>query len=463
MSQEFLDAIKHRFAALDVKKTQSLMKRGKTPEEALDIYNEIKIITSDDSTFILWSEVIASHSQGELLDPETNPLKKFKENKTWRPEKEGVFNREFFKWLGNLTEADHRKFCKHILNRSRESHEYAYPKVTMKTISSVLIGCYSAKDWIERRKRKQLVRKELHNLKPRLQLFSANGEFSRTNWKTFKHNYNVTSATMQVLLEALGEEFFSRAKQMRNKNRAIEELSPYAKQFFKVFLKQKKDFRKPAGRAYFRPYSGLNTRLGPRPGNSWETVAHALILGIIDFRRVPNFTQVSKTTAQRPYFDEFMGALQRQSEPAMTETPIWLWICGSKEAKVQVSTYAHKPMFTDVYDIEYSDYWPAANEKLEGRTANNRLARGVVFLIFLIRKSYRASKIDPIVIPKAFAAPQTAVYTKPRKYNELEYQIDTSELRMEFYLRVLEMFCKPGDNMISVFGGGKVLCAGLVR
>jgi hypothetical protein len=297
MSQEFLDAIKQCFAAIDVKRTQSLIKRGKTPEAALDVHNEIKIITSDDSTFALWSKVIASHSHGELLDPETNPLKKFKENKNWRPEKEGVLNREFFKWLGNLTEADHRKFCKHILNRSGESHVYAYPKVTMKMISSVLIGCYSAKDWIERRKRKQLVRKELHNLKPRLQLFSTNGEFSRTNWKTFKRNYNVTSATMQVLLEAPGEEFFSGAKQTCNKNRAIEELSPYAKQFFKVFLKQKKDFRKPAGRAYFRPYSGLNTRLGPLPENSWETVAHALVLGIIDFRRVPNFTQVSKTTA----------------------------------------------------------------------------------------------------------------------------------------------------------------------
>jgi hypothetical protein len=191
-------------------------------------------------------------------------------------------------------------------------------------------------------------------------------------------------------LEAPGEEFFSGAKQTRNKNRAIEELSPYAKQFFKVFLKQKKEFRKSVGRAYFRPYSGLNTRLGPWLENNWETVAHALVKGIIDFRRVPNFTQVSKTTVQRPYFDEFMGALQRQSQPAMTETPIWLWICGSKEAEVQVSTYVHKPMFTDVYDIEYSDYWPAANERLEDRAANNRLARGAVFLIFLIRKSYRA-------------------------------------------------------------------------
>jgi hypothetical protein len=89
----------------------------------------------------------------------------------------------------------------------------------------------------------------------------------------------------------------------------------------------------------------------------------------------------------------------------MTKPPIWLWICGSKEAEVQVSTYAHKTMFTDLYDVEYSDYWPTGNERLEDRAANNRLARGAVFVIFLVWKSYRASKRDPIVILKAFATP----------------------------------------------------------
>ena len=462
MKQEFVDAVKRRFAAIDVKKTQSLVKKGKTPEEALDIHNEIKIITSDDSTFALWSEVIASHSQGELFDPESNPLKPFKVNKSWRPEKDGVLNREFFKWLGNLTEADHRRFCEHVLKRSGARHKYTYPKVTMKTISSVLIGCYSAKDWIERRKRKQLVRRELQNLKPNLGFFKQNGQFSHTRWKEFKKNYNVTAATMQVLLEAPGEDFFSGAKQTRNKNRKIEELSPYAKQFFKVFLKQKKEFVKPVGRAYFRPYNTTTTKLGPWPENTWENLAHLLVLGIMDFRRVPGFPQVNKTTALRPYFEDFTNALQKQSQPVINETPVWLWICGSKEAEIQVSTFAQKSIFTDVYDMHYADYWPSANERLEDRAANNKLARSKVHLIFLIRKSYAASRAEPLVIPSAFAAPQTSVYTKPRKYNELEYRIDTSELRMEFYLRILEMFCKPGDAILSIFGGGKVMCAGMV-
>ena len=115
-----------------------------------------------------------------------------------------------------------------------------------------------------------------------------------------------------------------------------------------------------------------------------------------------------------------------------------------------------------MYNIHYADYWPTSNERLEDRAANNRFARSTVYLIFLIRKSYRASRPDPIVISHAFVAPQTLVYTKPRKYNELEYQIDNSELQMEFYLQILEVFYKPKDSILSIFGGGKILCSGLV-
>ena len=78
----------------------------------------------------------------------------------------------------------------------------------MKITSSILISYYSAKEWIEWHKRKQFVRRDLNKLKPRLQLFGANGEFNCVNWRAFKTKYNITSITMQILLEALGEESF---------------------------------------------------------------------------------------------------------------------------------------------------------------------------------------------------------------------------------------------------------------
>jgi hypothetical protein len=175
----------------------------------LDIHNEIKIITSQDAIFKLWNKVISSHSQDELYDLETNPLWKFKKDKSYRPEKDGILNLEFFKWLENLSESDHRAFAKHILNHHNDKRLYAYPKVTMKTISSILISCYSEREWIEHLKKKQLVRRELNRMRPNLQLFKPNGEFWSQNWKKFKVDYNMTSATMQVLLQAPGKEFFS--------------------------------------------------------------------------------------------------------------------------------------------------------------------------------------------------------------------------------------------------------------
>ena len=58
------------------------MKKEKTQEEALNIHNGIKIITSKDSTFEHWNGVISRHSQGKLYDLETISLEKFKENKS---------------------------------------------------------------------------------------------------------------------------------------------------------------------------------------------------------------------------------------------------------------------------------------------------------------------------------------------------------------------------------------------
>ena len=179
----------------------------------------------------------------------------------------------------------------------------------MKTISFLLISCYNTNEWIERRKRKQLVKRELNRMNLRLQLFKANGEFWLEKWKLFKKNYNITSTMMQVLLEALREEFFSSPKQTRNKNKTVRQLSPYAKEFFQIFMKQKLDFRKSSGHAFFRPYNGMNVKLGPWPTSSWSKAQENLKLGIIDFKLTLNFTSLQESSTDRPYFLEFVTML----------------------------------------------------------------------------------------------------------------------------------------------------------
>ena len=180
---------------------------------------------------------------------------------------------------------------------------------------------------------------------------------------------------------------------------------------------------------------------------------------IIDFRQTPNWTSINQSFAKRPYFLDFMSTMHRQTQPHMTDPPVWLWICGSKEAEVQVSHYAHNALYRDMYEHAYSSYLPTMNKRLEDRQANNKLVRAKMHLIFLVKKIF---KLDgkPIKIPSAFEALNTFVYQKPRKYNELEYRNMISELFMEFYLRVMEIFCQPtwGRNSLNFWWWKSGLC-----
>nr|PNR32277.1 hypothetical protein PHYPA_026403 [Physcomitrium patens] len=308
---------------------------------------------------------------------------------------------------------------------------------------------------MERRKRKQLVRKELQKINPSLGLFNAAGEFQPARWKKFKHDYNVTNATMRVLLEAPGEDFFSAAKLTRNKSKSCEELSPYAKEFFRVFLRRRAQFHKPTGKAYIRKYDGSTVQLGSWSENCWLNDGNKIKLGIIDFRRVPGFSSKEKSTVSKPYFEDFMSMFVTCKLPQITDPPVWLFICGDEDAELQILHFAQGPPFLESYNPYRLAYELAKFERLDDLPAAHKLAKENVRLLWLVENSEK----DIRPPPKLFQAPDTLVYTKPRKYQELEYRLYTSELRMEFYIRILDMFCKPGDTVYSVFTGTKIVPA----
>ena len=285
-------AIQQRFSQIDVKRNQQETRKGarKGKEPLLDLHNEIKIITLGDETFDLWKELIIKYSKGELLDVDATPIYKMRLNPKWTPHSDGILSREFFKWLGNCDEEDHKKLILDILGCSGESRILGYPKVTVKQTSRVLEDCYSAKEWLEQRKRKIIVRRELNKLKPSLGFYNAAEAFQPQRWKKFKHNYNVTRVSMRVLFEAPEEEFFAAAKQVASKNKSIDELSPYAKEFFKAFLRNRWNFHTPTSRVYFHAYNPSANYLGSWPVGSWETTSEHLKLVIMDFRLLPGFT-----------------------------------------------------------------------------------------------------------------------------------------------------------------------------
>ena len=115
-------------------------------------------------------------------------------------------------------------------------------------------------------------------------------------------------------------------------------------------------------------------------------------------------------------------------------------------------------MLMEKYIKKYSTYEPAKFECLEDLSPTYRNARALISFIFVVLHVDK----DKIVIPDSFEASDTPVYTKPHKYQEVEYREQPSELHMEFYLQIFDMFCLLGDTIYSVFSGSKILCAGLV-
>ena len=239
-----------RFSMIDVNKSFQIS-RTKEAEEKLKLVNELKIITAPKEIYNLWSEVISRAVHGEIYNPDTGS--KFNEKENWKQES-CMLSREYFKWLGNLSLQDLERLATHLLNQSGKKRKFPYPKVTIKAISFVLESCYSMKEWVERRKRKQLVKQELNNIDPTLGLINANGELIHAKWKAFKHARNITSASMHMLLERPGETYFAEAKQLKSKNKTCAQISPAAVEFFKVFLNHKNGFELPYVHAEYRTY-----------------------------------------------------------------------------------------------------------------------------------------------------------------------------------------------------------------
>ena len=59
-----------------------------------------------------------------------------------------------------------------------------------------------------------------------------------------------------------------------------------------------------------------------------------------------------------------------------------------------------------------------------------------------------------------YTTPQTCVYyTDPSKNNEGKWRLRPTELRMEFYVNILQDFAAASENILAVFTGRKFMLA----
>ena len=248
----------------------------------------------------------------------------WKDSKGWDQERDGVIMREFFKWMEKKT--DMKKMVLHLLNKMPK-RKHPHPKVTVKKISGVMVDCYNAKEWLERIKKKHAVRRFLYQEKRSLGFFDSNRNYKPKAWKNFKRKYDITKATKMLLLTAPKEEFFSQVKRPSNKNKKCRELSPYAAEFFKVFLRSKGRYKKPEAMAYLRCYDTEKDEIGAWSDQVWDdSMTNSIKLAVMDFRNIPRVINKEMDPKDTPYFLDFLDMAKKLIDPRPTDLAVWLWI-----------------------------------------------------------------------------------------------------------------------------------------
>lgn len=422
-----------------------------------DLRNELLIITASEEVYKLWSKFIINYGLGETIDPDTELP--FNVAADWETvSKKFTLNREFFKSMGQLEELDLKILAQHLLNET-PNRALGFPKVSVQKPKKNYFHCKSAKQWVENRKRKHTIARELNNLQPSLGLVDSNKKFDVAKWAKFKQDFNVTRQTMAMLLSVPGNNFFSTYRQKKAKNKSVEDISEYAAEFFKKFLDVKGTFQLPNPILHTREFDSSEFRFGDWNGEfSWGNSRCAV--AILDLRYVPGTGSTVDDTAS-PYFREFLDRyLEMVTDPDIFTPDVWLFITENIGRNAQAMAYASANL-KDEYVTKTSNYRPSSNERFNGIAEGKVLEKHLVPLLFLVKRSSRCmSVVDSI--PDTFYAPDLPLYTKAGMYCEQVLALRSTELRLEFYCRVLKMFSTPGDRFLSVLAGTKPMLAGIV-
>ena len=110
---------------------------------------------------------------------------------------------------------------------------------------------------------------------------------------------------------------------MKSKNKKTEEISPYAKAFFKSFLIKRKKFIAPNGVACFWRFNSATNHLGGWSSNRWDTSGPTKI-AIVDFRNTPIQSKKKTSSVADPFFGDFMRTFELKGMPGPSEPAVWL-------------------------------------------------------------------------------------------------------------------------------------------
>ena len=160
-----------------------------------------------------------------------------------------------------------------------------------------------------------------------------------------------------------------------------------------------------------------------------------------------------------PAFFSYIQRMQRMSMLNFSEASVWLWIHKSEVRARQSSDFVKQ--FMPEYESTYSVYCSSHNERLNDAKTN--ASPTAVYLLFLLKRGDdRANRLRQNVKAEFAVPSDVPYYSEVGRYNELKYRVEPSKLRMEFYLEIMRLFCRAGENFVEIHCGSKCLLAAKV-
>ena len=96
------------------------------------------------------------------------------------------------------------------------------------------------------------------------------------------------------------------------------------------------------------------------------------------------------------------------------------------------------------YESTYSVYRLSRNEPLND--AKTRAPLATMYLLFLLKPGDdRTSHLQQNMKAEFSVPSDVPYYLEVGRYNEVKYRVEPSELKMEFYLEIMKLFCRVGD------------------
>ena len=114
---------------------------------------------------------------------------------------------------------------------------------------------YTGHEWVERRKRKQVVMEELMELQPNLKFIKSDGSMDSEEWRKWKADHRVSSGTYNMMLYLPGNQYFSKRLTNEGKLKRAKEFQEKlldALTIFHNFLRLKSNQRPRSGHIRLR-------------------------------------------------------------------------------------------------------------------------------------------------------------------------------------------------------------------